>query len=189
MSEALIPIRGNYKKLLSYQKADTIFQLTYFFCHNFLHRGDRTVDQMVQAARSCKQNIAEGVVASSTSHETLLKLLNVAKASLHELLIDYEDYLRTRNLEQWGSLHPRYEKMRQYARSELLRTNYAEMVQRMNDEEVANLCITLIHQANYMLHKLLATMQDRFVTEGGIKERMFQARINYRNNQNNQDNK
>ena len=117
-----------------------------------------------------------------------IKLTNVAKASLEELLDDYEDYLRVRNLPQWGNLHPRYERMRQYARSEQIRKNYAQAIQKMNDEEMANLCITLIHQAMYMLHKLLITMQERFVTEGGIKERMFQARVNYRNSQGYQNN-
>ena len=123
-----------------------------------------------------------------TSSETEIKLTNVAKASLEELLDDYEDYLRVRNLPQWGNLHPRYEKMRQYARSEQIKNNYAQVVQKMNDEEIANLSITLIHQAMYMLHKLLITMQERFVTEGGIKERMFQARVNYRNSQSHQSN-
>jgi len=104
------------------------------------------------------------------------------------LLDDYEDYLRVRNLPQWGNLHPRYEKMRQYAKSEQIKNNYAQVVQKMNDEEIANLSITLIHQAMYMLHKLLITMQERFVTEGGIKERMFQARVNYRNSQSHQSN-
>ena len=141
---------------------------------------------MVQAARSGKQNIAEGNQAAATSSETEIKLTNVAKASLEELLDDYEDYLRVRNLPQWGNLHPRYEKMRQYAKSEQIKNNYAQVVQKMNDEEIANLSITLIHQATYMLHKLLITMQERFVTEGGIKERMFQARVNYRNSQNHQ---
>ena len=133
---------------------------------------------MVQAARSGKQNIAEGNQAAATSSETEIKLTNVAKASLEELLDDYEDYLRVRNLEQWSALHPRYEKMRLYARSEQISNTYVKNIHRMNDEEIANLCITLIHQALYMLYKLLITMQQRFVTEGGIKERMFQARTN-----------
>lgn len=187
--QTFLPNHGHYRNLRVYAVTEIIYDITYYFAHNYLQRGDRTVDQMIQAARSGKQNIAEGNQAAATSSETEIKLTNVAKASLEELLVDYEDYLRTRNLEQWGNLHPRYAKMRQYARSEQLRANYATMVQRMNDEEVANLCITLIHQANYMLHKLLTTMQDRFVTEGGIKERMFQARINYRNHQNNQESK
>ena len=136
---------------------------------------------MVQAARSGKQNIAEGNQAAATSSETEIKLTNVAKASLEELLDDYEDYLRVRNLQQWGNLHPRYEKMRQYARSEQIKKDYADKIRQMNDEEIANLCITLIHQAMYMLHRLLVTMQNRFVTEGGIKERMYQSRTSYRN--------
>ena len=98
------------------------------------------------------------------------------------MLDDYEDYLRVRGLQQWGQLHPRYEAMREYARSNQIKKDYASQIQKMNDEEIANLCITLIHQAMYMLHKLLETMQDRFVTEGGIKERMYQSRTDYRNN-------
>jgi four helix bundle suffix protein len=163
-----------------------IYDITFYFTQHYLQKGDRTIDQMVQAARSGKQNIAEGNQAAATSSETEIKLTNVAKASLEELLDDYEDYLRVRNLPQWGNLHPRYEKMRQYAKSEQIKNNYAQVVQKMNDEEIANLSITLIHQATYMLHKLLITMQERFVTEGGIKERMFQARVNYRNSQNHQ---
>jgi four helix bundle suffix protein len=181
--DKLIRHSGNYRKLLSYQKADVIYEMTYYFCQHYLQRGDRTIDQMVQAARSGKQNIAEGNQAAATSSETEIKLTNVAKASLEELLDDYEDYLRVRNLQQWGSLHPRYEAMRKYARSEQIRKDYAENIKKMNDEEIANLSITLIHQASYMLQKLLETMQNRFVTEGGIKERMFQTRLAYRNAQ------
>lgn len=163
-----------------------LHDITFYFTQHYLKKGDRTIDQMVQAARSGKQNIAEGNQAAATSSETEIKLTNVAKASLEELLDDYEDYLRVRQLPQWGNLHPRYEKMRQYARSEQIKKDYATAVQKMNDEEIVNLCITLIHQAMYMLHKLLITMQERFVTEGGIKERMFQARVNYRNSQSTQ---
>lgn len=157
-----------------------IYDITYYFTQNYLRRGDRTVDQMVQAARSGKQNITEGNQAAATSSETEIKLTNVAKASLEELLIDYEDYLRVRKLKQWDNLHPRFEKMRQYARSEQILNEYAERITRMNDEEIANLCITLVHQAIYMLYKLLETMQNRFVEEGGIRERMYQSRSNYR---------
>lgn len=177
-----LPQHGHYRHLRVYQVSEIIYDITYYFTQHYLSKGDRTVDQMVQAARSGKQNIAEGNQAAATSSETEIKLTNVAKASLEELLDDYEDYLRVRDLAQWGNLHPRYEKMRQYASSDQIRRNYAATVQRMNDEEIANLCITLIHQAIYMLHKLLVTMQNRFVTEGGIKERMFQSRIAYRNN-------
>ena len=183
-----LPQHGHYRHLRVYQVTEMIYDITFYFTQHYLSKGDRTVDQMVQAARSGKQNIAEGNQAAATSSETEIKLTNVAKASLEELLDDYEDYLRVRNLEQWGHLHPRYEKMRQYAQSEQIKKEYAVTVQRMNDEEIANLCITLIHQAIYMLHKLLVTMQDRFVKEGGIKERMFQSRVEYRNSQSNRSN-
>ena len=183
-----LPQHGHYRHLRVYQVTEMIYDITYYFAQHYLSKGDRTVDQMVQAARSGKQNIAEGNQAAATSSETEIKLTNVAKASLEELLDDYEDYLRVRKLEQWGSMHPRYEKMRQYAQSDKIKKEYAKTVQRLNDEEIANLCITLIHQAIYMLHKLLQTMQDRFVKEGGIKERMYQSRVEYRSNQSNQSN-
>ena len=166
-----------------YQVTEIIYDITFYFTQHYLQKGDRTIDQMVQAVRSGKQNIAEGNQAAATSGETEIKLTNVAKASLEELLDDYEDYLRVRELEQWGATHPRYDKMRRYAQSDYIRTNYALMLQKMNDEEICNLCITLIHQAMYMLHKLLITMQQRFVAEGGIKERMYKARVEYRNSQ------
>jgi len=180
-----LPQHGHYRNLRVYQVAEIIYDITYHFTQHYLAKGDRTVDQMIQAARSGKQNISEGNQAAATSSETEIKLTNVAKASLEELLNDYEDYLRVRSLPQWDARHPRYEKMRQYARSRQIQQDYAANIQRMNDEELANLSITLIHQATYMLHKLLATMQTRFVTEGGIKERMYKARLNYRNTQNN----
>lgn len=176
-----LPQHGHYRNLRVYQVTEIIYDITYYFAHRFLSKSDRTVDQMVQSARSGKQNIAEGNQAAMTSSETEIKLTNVARASLVELLDDYEDYLRVRGLEQWGPLHPRYQKMREYASSEQIRHTYAGNIRRMTDEEIANLCLTLTHQAIYMLNKLLITMQQRFVTEGGIKERMFQARMNYRN--------
>ena len=181
-----LPQHGHYRNLRVYQVTEIIYDITYHFTQHYMEKGDRTIDQMIQAARSGKQNISEGNQAAATSSETEIKLTNVAKASLEELLNDYEDYLRVRNLPQWNARHPRYEKMRQYARSRQIQQDYAANIQRMNDEELANLCITLIHQATYMLHKLLATMQTRFVTEGGIKERMYQTRLNYRNSKNNQ---
>jgi four helix bundle suffix protein len=182
--QTFLPQHGHYRHLRVYQVTEMIYDITYYFTQNYLKRGDRTVDQMVQAARSGKQNIAEGNQAAATSAETEIKLTNVAKASLEELLIDYEDYLRVRKLEQWGKLHPRFENMRQYASSEQILKEYAEIIVKFNDEEISNLCITLIHQAIYMLHKLLVTMQNRFVKEGGIRERMYTSRSGYRNTQN-----
>lgn len=178
-----LPQHGHYRHLRVYQVTEIIYDITYYFTQHFLRRGDRTVDQMVQAARSGKQNIAEGNQAAATSSETEIKLTNVAKASLEELLDDYEDYLRVRNLKQWDDQHPRYEKMRAYARSKEFSDEYALKIGQMSDEEIANLCITLIHQAMSMLYSLLSTMQKRFVTEGGIKERMHKARTGYRQQQ------
>src|SRR5437764_9875088 len=103
--DGFIPPHGNYQELLSYQKAEVVYDLTYRFCQRFLSRGDRTIDQMVQAARSGKQNIAEGSMASGTSKETEIKLTNVARASLEELLADYRDFLRLRGLEEWPLDH------------------------------------------------------------------------------------
>lgn len=183
-----LPQHGHYRQLRVYKVTEIIYDVTFYFTQRFLQKGDRTIDQMVQAARSGKQNIAEGNQAAATSTETEIKLTNVAKASLEELLDDYEDYLRVRHLEQWGKLHPRYEAMRKYAGGKQVEHDYMQKIQLMSDEEIANLSITLIHQATYMLHKLLITMQDRFVREGGIKEQMFQARIQYRNNRSIQNN-
>ena len=184
-SKTFLPQHGHYRNLRVYKVTEIIYDITYYFTQKYLRKGDRTIDQMVQAARSGKQNIAEGNQAAATSSETEIKLTNVAKASLEELLTDYEDYLRVRNLQQWGQLHPRYDALRQYARSEKIMQDYAQQIKRLNDEEISNLCITLIHQATYLLHKLLITMQNRFVTEGGIKEQMYNARANYRNSLNN----
>lgn len=178
-----LPQHGNYRNLRVYKVTEIIYDITYYFAQKYLSKGDRTVDQMVQAARSGKQNIAEGNQAAATSSETEIKLTNVAKASLEELLIDYEDYLRVRKLEQWNKLHSRFETMRQYARSEQIMKDYSKYIVRMTDEEIANLCITLIHQAIFMLFKLLEHMQERFVKEGGIKEIMYKARTEYRNEQ------
>lgn len=99
-----IPAHGNYRELLSYQKAEVIYDLTYRFCQRFLARNDRTIDQMVQAARSGKQNILEGSKASGTSKEMEIKLTNVARASQEELLADYQDFLRVRGLPIWPKI-------------------------------------------------------------------------------------
>ena len=179
-----LPQHGHYSHLRVYQAAEALYDLTYIFCGRFLPKyGDRTVDQMVQAARSGKRNIAEGNQAASTSSETEIKLTNVAKASIEELLKDFEDYLRTRLLPQWDMAHPRMGQLRQWTRSEAFMNEFHNKATQMNDEEMANLCITLCHQVIYMLGSLLKTLQDRFVTEGGIKERMHKARTGYREQQ------
>lgn len=177
-----LPKHGYYRNLRVYRLTEIIYDITFYFTQHYLQKGDRTIDQMVQAARSGKQNIAEGNQAAATSSETEIKLTNVAKASLEELLTDYEDYLRVRGLTQWQKGHERLEKLREYVRTDAFLNEYALLITKMSDEEICNLSITLIHQAMYMLQRLLETMQRRFVTEGGIKEQMFKARTNYRSN-------
>lgn len=181
-----LPKHGYYRNLRVYRLTEIIYDITFYFTQHYLQKGDRTIDQMVQAARSGKQNIAEGNQAAATSSETEIKLTNVAKASLEELLTDYEDYLRVRGLTQWQKGHERLEKLREYVRTDAFLNEYAVLITKMSDEEICNLSITLIHQAMYMLQRLLETMQRRFVTEGGIKEQMFKARTNYRSNQSGQ---
>lgn len=179
-----LPRHGHYRRLRVYKVTEALYDLTYLFCQRFLPaHGDRTVDQMVQAARSGKQNIAEGNQAAATSSETEIKLTNVARASLEELLDDYEDYLRTRSLPHWDFEHPRLKALRDWTRGEVFFEEYKEKAERMNDEEMANLCLTLCHQAIYMLGQLLKTQQKRFVTQGGIKEQMHKARTGYRQEQ------
>ena len=172
---------GGYRRLRVYKVTEIVCDLTYHFAHTYLEKGDRTMDQMVQAARSGKQNIAEGSEAATTSRETEIKLTNVAKASLEELMVDYEDYLRQHGLDQWKPGHPRYEPMREYARSEKIDAEYTTLMQKMNAEELANLCITLINQATYMLRKLIEKQQQQFLEEGGVREQMTKARVAYRN--------
>ena len=178
---AILKRKGDYHNLIAYKKSVVIYDITFFFTQHFLQKGDRTIDQMLQAARSGKQNIAEGNRAAATSTETEIKLTNVAKASFEELLIDYQDYLRTRHKLLWDTSNPRYEKMRAYAASELIFDQYHSLLHKYNDEALANLCITLIHQTSFLLYRLLEKQEKNFLKEGGIKERMYQARVNIRN--------
>lgn len=172
----LVPRTGNYKKLLSYQKSDVIFQITYFFCQNFLAKGDRTVDQMIQAARSGKQNIIEGCAAASTSSKTEIKLVNVAKASLKELLEDYEDYLKTRGCHQWEPGSKEYETMRKLGREHNDAGYFMNIVESRPAETIANMAIILINQADYLLYKQLERLSKDFVNNGGFSERMSRLR-------------
>lgn len=171
---------GGYRKLQVYKLTEIIYDISYEFAHRYLSKRDRTVDQMVQASRSGKQNIAEGSLASMTSRKTEIKLTNVAKASLGELLIDYEDYVRTRNLTRWDASNERYQKLRDYVKTEEFENGYMQLIGRLNDEEIANLCMTLIHQAMYMLEHLLDAQQEQFAKEGGVSESMTRARLESR---------
>lgn len=174
---------SNYKKLLSYQKAEAIYDITYYFCHKYLARNDRTVDQMIQAARSGKQNIVEGSAASTTSKETEIKLINVAKASLHELLIDYEDYLRTRNFRQWEFESVEMNAMRKLSRAHNDSEFYMHLISSRPPQTIANISLVLIKQTDYLLFKQLESLCKKFVEQGGMRERMFQARKEHREKQ------
>lgn len=167
-----------------YQKSEVIYQLTYAFCHRFLPAyGDRTVDQMIQAARSGKQNIVEGTEDGETSTEMHLKLLGVARSSLQELCQDYRDYLISRQLTIWTARHPRYDAMRDFCKNHNRLEDYQTFFEKWDDETMANTGLTLCHQVDTMLNRHLRTLEQEFVEQGGIKERMHAARTGYRQQQ------
>lgn len=176
MPSDFLPLKGNYRNLIAFQKAECIYDVTYYFAHKYLAKGDRTIDQMIQAARSGRQNIAEGCTASTTSKETEIKLLGVAKASLQELLLDYEDYLRVRNLEKWD-IHSEKGQQARYACS---RHNdsayYREAIKIRSDETICNIAITLICQTDVLLRRLIERAKSDFFASGGIREQMRRAR-------------
>ena len=171
-----IPQKGYYRNLRVFRVTEIIYDITYIFVRRFLSKGDRTVDQMVQAARSGKQNIAEGSAAGSTSKETEIKLTNVAKASLQELLLDYEDYLRVRGLEIWEKNSPKALQTRRFCQNHNDSAEYRDAVSVRSDETVANICIILIHQVDVMLQRLIERQKTDFLRKGGIREQMSQAR-------------
>lgn len=178
MAEGFIPPHGGYQSLLAHQKAEIVYDATVRFCARFLDRRDRTTDQMVQAARSGKQNIIEGSMASATSKEAELKLTNVARASLEELLADYRDFLRTRGLRLWAKDSEEAVFVRGLGRrkDETYRT-YGTYIETRSPEVVANLVICLIHQANFLLDRQLRQLEQAFLKEGGLRERMTRARV------------
>ena len=172
--------KGNYKSLRVYKVSKIIYDITYLFTRRFLSARDRTTDQMVQAARSGKQNIVEGSKAATTSMETQLKLTNVAKASLQELLEDYEDYLRVRELAIWDKDSEKALQTRRFCATHLDDAYYREAVKVRSDETVANIAIILIHQADVLLQGLIDRQQSDFLAQGGIREQMSQARRQWR---------
>ncbi len=184
----IVQNKGDVRNLLVYQLALKISVITEVFVQRFIPRGSRTIDQMQQAARSCKQNIVEGSQASSTSKETEIKLTNVAKASLGELEEDYRDYLLFHNLNLWEKDHPRIARLRVYIKSADFKTHYEDLCRKLPGEEFCNLAITLIKQTQYLLDRLIKSQEKRFLEEGGIREAMTRARLKYRSNQNNWSN-
>lgn len=170
-----------YQDLYFYQKTEVIYVMTYHFAKRFLDsKGDRTVDQMIQAARSGKQNIVEGLADGMTSTEMQLKLLNVARSSLKELRADYEDYLHTRGLPFWDAKHHRYEDMLTFCRKHNKVSDYEPYLKQWNDEEICNIALTLLHMTDRMMKTYISGLDQQFVTQGGIKERMYAARTGYR---------
>lgn len=183
MAEIILP-HGNYQELESYQNSIIIFDATQKFCQNFLRKGDRTIDQMIQAARSGKQNIIEGCAASGISSKTEIKLIGVARASLEELVEDYRDYLRTHNLLLWGKDNLRIQQIRQLAKQKnKTYETYESYLPTNNPELFCNTMISLIHQTNYLLDRQIKSLETSFIEKGGIRERMYQARKSYRTQQ------
>ena len=182
--KTFLPKKGNYRGLIVYQKAECIYDITFYFAHHyFVERKDRTIDQVVQAARSAKQNIAEGCAAASTSAETEIKLIGVARASMKETLEDFKDYLRTRHLEEWSLDDPRTHQTQEFCKKHNRPEDYTKDIEKRSPETLCNIAITLICQYDVMMGRLLERLQKDFVEKGGIREQMTAARLGYRNEQ------
>lgn len=189
---------GGYRNLRTFQSATLIYDATYWFCENYYKQYSRMVDQMVQAARSGRQNIAEGSRASATSSQTELRLVNVARASLDELLLDYEDFLRQRRQPQWVKDESRAQAVRRVAGdhqsdwSDLTDTQraalYAEWLEHKDPFVRANSLICLIHQTNYLLDQQLAALEKQFIEEGGYSEQLAAKRLKHRSDQSDRSN-
>lgn len=177
----LISPHGGYRQLKSFQHAELVYDATVKFCDRFIDRRSRTHDQMVQAARSGRQNIAEGSQASGTSKKFELKLVGVARASLEELLLDYEDFLRQRGLALWGKNHPTAQVVRRLAYEENRSyMTYKPYIENSPPEVAANTLLCLIHQTNYLLDQQLRQLEQAFLKEGGFTERLYQNRLRSR---------
>jgi len=181
---SFIPAHGGYEELLSFQKSRIVYDGTVRFCDRFIDKRSRTHDQMVQAARSGKQNILEGSQASGTSKETEIKLTNVARASLEELLEDYRDYLRTKSHTQWDKNSRESLFVRKIGNSPSSSyESFRDFIESRSGDVVANILICLIHQTNYLLDQQIRRLEQDFLKEGGLRERMTRARLAERNRQ------
>lgn len=173
--------KGDYKRLIAFQKTECIYDITLYFVSHYLPKiGDRTVDQMVQAARSGKQNIAEGNETGTTSTEACIKLVNVAKASLKELQEDYEDYLRNRGNQFWDVNSQQCLNARAWCKEHSAPADYIRVCEMRDDITLANIALVLIHQVDFLLRRLLEKYKQDFLENGGIKEQMSQARRDWR---------
>ena len=182
----IIPVHCNYQELESYRNCVIIYDGTVDFCNRFLRTGDRTIDQMIQAARSGKQNIVEGCMASGISAETEIKLIGVARASLEELLEDYRDHLRTCSLPLWDKNDARVSAIRQlsHEKNKSYETYKTYLEQGNNTPELfCNLMVSLIHQTNYLLDRHLKSLEQQFAEKGGVRERMHRTRNLEKNGQ------
>lgn len=187
--DGFIPTHGGYRNLKSFQKAEIIFDGTVFFCNRFFNKYNRNIDQMVQAARSGKQNIAEGSMASATSKETEIKLTNVARASLVELKIDYEDYLRIHKLKKWerkDRLSIRFDQLNSAPNATY--ETFKKGIEHKDPEISANVLLCLIRLTIFLLGKQLIALEKAFVNEGGLRERMLKARLKKRNKEGDEKN-
>jgi len=181
MTDSFIPPHGGYEDLLSFQKARIVYDATVFFCDRYIDKRSRTHDQMVQAARSGKQNILEGSQASGTSREIEIKLTNVARASLEELLEDYRDFLRVRSHVLWDKDSREALFVRKLSsQKDVSYETYRTYFETRPPEVTANIIICLIHQTNYLLDQLLRRLEKDFLEKGGLKENMFKARLAHR---------
>jgi len=178
-NEGFIPKHGGYENLKSYQKAEIVYDGTVYFTNRFFRKYDRTIEQMVQAARSGKQNIVEGSMASGTSKEMELKLTNVARASLEELLIDYKDFLRTKKLPLWDKEHKLSLRLRELNKiPDATYETFKKAIENESPEICANTMIGLIRVTSYLLDKQIKSLEQTFLKEGGLRERMTRARLN-----------
>jgi four helix bundle suffix protein len=181
-SPRIIPPHGGYRELQSYRMAEIVFDATVVFCDRYIDRRSRTHDQMVQAARSGKQNIAEGSMASGTSKKTELKLIGVARASLEELLLDFQDFLRQKGLPLWGKEHPKAREVRALCyKKDRSYSTYKAYFEGSSAEIAANTMICLIHKTNYLLDQQLRALEKEFLKEGGFTEKLYRARSQARN--------
>ncbi len=178
---ALIPPHGGYQDLQSFKMAEIVYDGAVFFCDRFINRRSRTHDQMVQAARSGKQNIAEGSQVSGTSKKSELKLVGVARGSLEELLVDFRDFLRQKGLPLWGKDHPKAREVRGLCyRQDRSYETYRAYIEKAEAEVAANTLLCLIHQTNYLLDQQLRALEKAFLKEGGFTERLYRTRTQAR---------
>jgi four helix bundle suffix protein len=175
----LIGPHGGYRKLRSFQSAQLVYDATVVFCNRFVEKRSRTHDQMIQAARSGVQNIAEGSMASATSKKTELKLTGVARASLEELLLDYEDFLRQRGLRVWEKNSPEALSVRKRYlpdKSDPSDESDKYKIGIASAEVAANTLICLVNQASFLLGRQLQKLEQQFLKDGGFTEKLYRAR-------------